>query len=208
MTGLPYSGRATIADAFKARLESILMHPNLVSILKSQEIREGIGSNLTYQEEDRHECSRRIGEMTKMLMQSANVCIIACGSGVAEERKVAKQIHEKAGFDHLVCYLDATLEVCESRDTTNIYKKAKAGAVKNFSGISETFEPPQKPEITLSTGTNSIEISVSQIITYLFENNFLVDNSEPWVAPDMIELMTITEKEEIENLPVLEIELE
>lgn len=119
-----------------------------------------------------------------------------------------RELNEEAGFRHIDCYLEATQEVCESRDTNKLYLKAKAGALENFSGVTEQYEAPQKPEIHLDAGTNTVELSVTQIITYLFDNGILFDNSEPWVAPSLIKPMTITEKEEISKLAVLDIDLE
>ena len=89
------------------------------------------------------------------------MCVIACGSGFASERRIVRQINEAAGLKHIDCYLEATQEVCESRDTNKLYLKAKAGALENFSGVTEQYEAPSKPEIHLDAGSNTVETSVT-----------------------------------------------
>ena len=120
---------------------------------------------------------------------------------------MAKEIHESNGIPFYECYINSSLEVCEGRDPKGLYKKARAGEIKNFTGISDPYEAPENPDIDIPCGTESLDKCVNMVIERMFKDGILVANTESSVE----RVSLLDEKAEIQDLasiPVLEIDLE
>lgn len=163
-TGLSGSGKSTIAE----RVERSLFNKGFfVQVLDGDNIRSGICNNLGFSIEDRTENIRRIAEVSKLYVQSGIVCLNSFVSPTNEIRDYARDIIGTENFN--LIYVKASVELCESRDVKGLYKKARAGEIKGFTGIDSPFEDPINPALTLDTANQSIEESVDQAVTYILK---------------------------------------
>lgn len=160
-TGLSGSGKSTIASALEARLHDI---GRLTYLLDGDNVRYGLNSNLGFTKEDRVENIRRISEVCKLFVDSGIITIAAFVSPFKADRN---KIRNLLGKDFIEVYVDCPLEVCESRDPKGIYKKARKGEIKNFTGIDSPYELPDNPEIVIYTQSNSTEQCVNKILNFL-----------------------------------------
>jgi len=163
-TGLSGSGKSTIANAVEAKLFELGCHTYL---LDGDNVRMGLNKGLTFSDEDRIENIRRISEVAKLFVDAGLIVSTAFISPFKEDRARARSIMNQGEFVEV--FIDTPLEVCESRDPKGLYKKARAGEIPNFTGISSAFDVPEQPEIHVKTAEQSIEQSVAQIIGYLRE---------------------------------------
>jgi len=154
LTGLSGSGKTTIAREIEKKLNEM---GHLTQILDGDNIRTGINNNLGFTQEDRYENIRRIAEISKLFLDCGIICINSFISPTTEIREMAKQIIGKENF--IEVFINAPLEVCEQRDPKGLYKKVRAGEIKNFTGIDSPFEAPGKPAIEIKTNELSIEDS-------------------------------------------------
>ncbi len=161
-TGLSGSGKSTIAGAVEEKLAAMGIHTYL---LDGDNIRHGLNSNVDFSEAGRKENIRRIGEVAKLFNDAGIVTLTAFISPFREDRTMVRSIMKDKDF--IEVYVNCPLEVCEQRDTKGLYKKARAGEIKDFTGISSPYEPPLNPEIEVNTQQQSIEESVSHIINYV-----------------------------------------
>lgn len=151
-TGLSGSGKTTLATALERYLFN---HGYLSQVLDGDNIRSGINNNLGFSNEDRIENIRRIAEISKLLVNSGVICICAFVSPTEETRKIVRDI--VGNDDFLEIYVSTPLEVCESRDTKGLYQKARAGMIKDFTGISAPFELPHGAVLSIDTSSKSVE---------------------------------------------------
>ena len=156
MTGLSGSGKSTLAIALERELYNSGI---LCRILDGDNIRTGINNNLGFTEADRVENIRRIAEVAKLFVDCGVVTIAAFISPTEQIRQMAADIIGKDDFFEI--YVNTPLEVCEERDVKGLYKKARQGEIKNFTGISAPFEAPLNPAITIDTSACSLEESVN-----------------------------------------------
>ena len=162
MTGLSGSGKTTIAKA----LEKKLHLNNIISQLHDGDnIRVGISNNLSFSSEDRFENIRRISEISKLFLNCGIVTLNCFISPTNEIRQIAKDIIGENDFIEI--YINASLKICEDRDVKGLYKKARNGEIKNFTGISATYEEPKQPNLVINTTLLSIEESVKKIYDYI-----------------------------------------
>lgn len=152
LTGLSASGKTTIAREIEMELNQ---KGYLTQILDGDNIRSGINNNLGFTNEDRYENIRRISEVSKLFIDCGIICINSFISPTKKIRKMAKDIIGEENFVEV--YINAPLEVCEKRDPKGLYKKVRAGQIKNFTGIDSPFEAPEKPQIELKTHEYSIK---------------------------------------------------
>jgi adenylylsulfate kinase len=151
-TGLSGSGKTTLATA----LERELFNKGfLTQVLDGDNIRSGINNNLGFSREDRIENIRRIAEISKLLINSGIICICAFVSPTEETRKIVRDI--VGNNDFLEIYLSTPIDVCENRDVKGLYKMARAGEIKDFTGISAPFEIPQNSILSIDTSNISVE---------------------------------------------------
>jgi adenylylsulfate kinase len=160
-TGLSGSGKSTLANFITPILKE---KGCLVEILDGDEVRENLSKGLGFSKEDRDTNIRRIGYVANMLSRNGVVSITAA---ISPYREIRDECRAKSQVPFIEIFVDAPLEVVEARDTKGLYKKARAGIIKQFTGISDPYEAPNKPEITLKTGDESIEASANQILKYL-----------------------------------------
>ena len=159
MTGLSGSGKTTLATG----LESILHQKGfLTQVLDGDNIRTGINNNLGFSKEDREENIRRIAEVSKLLVSCGIITINCFVSPLNSNRKTAREIIGNENFIEI--YINASLEECEKRDTKGLYKKARRGEIKDFTGINAPFEPPLNPFLEVRTDQLSIEESLQIIL--------------------------------------------
>ena len=162
MTGLSGSGKTTIAKEVEKYLHS---QGILSQLLDGDNIRVGISNNLSFSAQDRTENVRRIAEISKLFMNCGVVTINCFISPTIEIRNIAKEI---IGAENLIeVYINASLETCESRDVKGLYKKARKGEIKDFTGISAPFEAPENPDLEINTTQLSIDESVQKVLDYI-----------------------------------------
>jgi adenylylsulfate kinase len=135
--------------------------------LDGDNVRFGINKNLGFSEEDRAENIRRVGEISKLFVDSGVLVLSSFISPYVRDRDLVRQVHEEAGMDFIEVFVDCSLEAAESRDPKGLYKKARAGEIKNFTGIDDPYEAPSAPEIHLHTDRQTLEEEVAQIIDVL-----------------------------------------
>ncbi|OZJ04563.1 Adenylyl-sulfate kinase [Bifiguratus adelaidae] len=169
-TGLSASGKSTIATA----LEQSLLHAGVNAYrLDGDNIRFGLNKNLGFGSADRAENIRRIAEVAKLFADSTAIALTAFISPYVADRDAARQLHVEAGIPFIEVFVDAPLDVVESRDPKGLYKKAKAGEIKEFTGISAPYEAPPKPEVHIRTDQVDVDGAVKVILSYLIEQGHL-----------------------------------
>jgi len=162
MTGLSGSGKTTVAKGVERYLHS---QGILNQLLDGDNIRVGISNNLTFSSDDRAENIRRISEVSKLFLNCGVVTLNCFVSPTIEIRNIAKQIIGAENF--IEVYINASVDTCEERDVKGLYKKARKGEIKNFTGISAPFEAPKSPEIEINTAQLSIDESVQKVLDYI-----------------------------------------
>ncbi|MCK8120360.1 adenylyl-sulfate kinase [Pseudoalteromonas sp. 2CM32C] len=167
-TGLSGSGKSTIANAVEAKLFELGCHTYL---LDGDNVRMGLNKGLTFSDEDRVENIRRISEVAKLFVDAGLIVSTAFISPFKADRDQARAIMAEGEF--IEVFIDTPIEVCESRDPKGLYKKARAGEIPNFTGISSAFDIPESPELHIKTADQSIEQSVMQIVKYLQQKQII-----------------------------------
>ena len=169
-TGLSGSGKSTIAIA----LENALFERGKLSYrLDGDNVRLGINKNLGFSEEDRTENIRRIGEISKLFGDAGTIALSSFISPYRADRDEVRTLHEATDLKFVEVFVDCSLEVAESRDPKGLYKKARAGEIKNFTGIDDPYETPVNPEIHLNTDSMTLEEEVSLILNYLQDHEII-----------------------------------
>ena len=169
-TGLSGSGKSTVAVALEQKLYEL---GHLSYRLDGDNIRLGINKNLGFSAEDRAENIRRIGEIAKLFADTGVITLSSFISPYREDRDRVRAIHDTAGLTFIEVFVDCPLEEVERRDPRGLYKKARAGEIKNFTGIDDPYEAPEAPEIHLSTAAMTVEEEVNLIVDYLKTNGYL-----------------------------------
>ena len=169
-TGLSGSGKSTLANALN---ETLHIRGLSTFVLDGDNIRHGLCKDLGFSDADREENIRRIGEVANLFMNAGIITITAFVSPFKNDREKVKNIIGPEDFVEVYCA--ASLNVCEARDTKGLYKKARSGEIKDFTGISSPYEAPSEPNIVVETGSLDIKSSVQQIIDYLIQINLFVN---------------------------------
>lgn len=167
-TGLSGSGKSTISVALEKALFERRIHAYR---LDGDNIRHGLNNNLGFSPEDRKENIRRIGEVSKLLADAGLITLTAFISPYREDRDRVREILEDGEF--IEVYAKASVETCEQRDPKQLYKKARAGEIKNFTGIDAPYEAPEHAEIVVDTETTSVAEAVQQILNYLEDKQII-----------------------------------
>jgi adenylylsulfate kinase len=160
-TGLSGSGKSTLANGVARALHERGVH---TYVLDGDNVRHGLNKDLTFSAEDRVENIRRIGEVAKLFVDAGLVTMTAFISPYREDRARARAI---VGDAFIEVHVDADVAVCESRDPKGLYKKARAGEIGDFTGISSPYEAPENPELRIDTSAASLEDCVAQVVAYL-----------------------------------------
>jgi bifunctional enzyme CysN/CysC len=164
LTGLSGAGKSTIAQALERELFQRAMH---TYVLDGDNIRHGLNSNLGFSPDDRVENIRRVSEVAKLMADAGTVVITAFISPYRMDRSRAREIALEGSSEFIEVFVDAPLEVCEARDPKNLYKKARAGQIREFTGIDAPYEAPEDPEIVVHTDRQSVDESVAAILEQL-----------------------------------------
>jgi adenylyl-sulfate kinase len=161
-TGLSGAGKSTIAGAVEQKLFELGHHTYL---LDGDNVRHGLNKDLGFSDADRVENIRRIGEAAKLFADAGMMVLTAFISPFRSDRQMVRDLVEPGEFVEI--FMDTPLAECEQRDPKGLYKKARAGQIKNFTGIDSDYEAPQAPELIIKTTENTVEQCADQIIRYL-----------------------------------------
>jgi adenylylsulfate kinase len=167
-TGLSACGKSTIANTVDHLLHSRGKHS---FVLDGDNIRMGLNKNLGFSAEDRAENIRRIGEVAKLFTESGTIALTAFISPYKVDRDAVRALLAPGEF--IEVFVKASLETCEERDPKGLYKKARAGEIKNFTGISDPYEAPQKPELVLDSDSKGIDDLAHEVVRYLEKQGLL-----------------------------------
>ena len=168
-TGLSGSGKSTIANAVE---EMLYNNHNFTYLLDGDNVRHGLNKDLGFDDISRVENIRRIGEVAKLFVDSGQIVLSAFISPFISDREIVKSLVEKDEF--IEVFIDTPLEVCERRDPKGLYKKARLGEIKDFTGIDSPYEAPVKPTIHIKNSQLSIGDACAKIIDYLIQNNYII----------------------------------
>jgi adenylylsulfate kinase len=172
-TGLSGSGKSTIANAVEKKLFN---KSRKTYLLDGDNVRHGLNKDLGFLESDRIENIRRIGEVSKLFVDAGLIVLTAFISPFKSDRQIAKSL---VGYDEFIeIFIDTPLEICEERDSKGFYKKARSGAIKNFTGIDSPYEKPENPQIHIQTVKNTIEECVDIIINHLIKFGYIEENND------------------------------
>ncbi len=169
LTGLPRSGKTSLAFELESRL---FKRGRQVYVLDGELLRTGVNCDLGFSPEDRWENQRRTAEMAKVCNEQGQISVVSLVSPLAADRDQVRRIVGEDRF--LEVYCDAPLEVCEERDTAELYARARRGEIDNVTGVDAPYEAPEKPELVLPTATDSVEVNVDRIIAMLEERGFIL----------------------------------
>ncbi|MES9940618.1 MAG: adenylyl-sulfate kinase [Candidatus Thiodiazotropha sp. 6PLUC2] len=168
LTGLSGSGKSTIAHALEEHLHQ---RGCRTYVFDGDNVRHGLCNDLGFTIEDRTENIRRIGEMAKLFVDAGVIALTAFISPIREDREKVRGLFEEDDF--IEVYIKASVETCESRDVKGLYKKARAGEIKNFTGINSPYEIPEKPEIVIDTENREIDECVDSLLAALEEQGII-----------------------------------
>jgi adenylylsulfate kinase len=161
-TGLSGSGKSTLAHSVEEELYKLGCR---TFVLDGDNVRHGLSSDLTFNDNDRKENIRRIGEAANLMMEAGVIAITAFISPFKKDRNFVRQLLSQGDFIEIYC--KASLETCESRDVKGLYKRARAGEIKNYTGIDSPYEAPENSELVIDTEGESLEESVAKVIDFL-----------------------------------------
>lgn len=171
-TGLSGSGKSTIAIALEHELYQL---GKLSYRLDGDNVRLGINKNLGFSEADRKENIRRIGEVAKLFGDAGVIALSSFISPYKGDRDEVRELHKQADLEFIEVFVDCSLAVAEERDPKGLYKKARAGEIKNFTGIDDPYEAPVNPEIHLHTDQMTVEQEVQLVLDHLQENGLILN---------------------------------
>ncbi|XP_075910974.1 bifunctional 3'-phosphoadenosine 5'-phosphosulfate synthase 2-like isoform X4 [Petromyzon marinus] len=203
LTGLSGAGKTTLGFALE---EYLVVHDIPCYSLDGDNVRHGLNKNLGFTPGDREENIRRIAEVARLFADAGLVCITSFISPYQRDRENARKIHSDAGLPFFELFVDAPLEVCEQRDVKGLYKKARAGEIKGFTGIDSTYDKPETPDLVLKTSETTIDECVMRIVELLQEGGIVpmsatVEVKELFAAENAVSGL----QAEMQNLPTLSI---
>jgi len=168
LTGLPSSGKSTLAHEVELQL---FRRGCNAYVLDGDNLRHRLNRNLGFSPEDRKENIRRVGEVASLFADAGVIVLAAFISPYLEDREQARSLNKEGRFVEI--FVKCSLETCGQRDPKGLYKRARAGEIRGFTGIDAPYEEPERPEIVVETDKNSLEECARQIISYLEENGFI-----------------------------------
>ncbi|XP_028651250.1 bifunctional 3'-phosphoadenosine 5'-phosphosulfate synthase 2b [Erpetoichthys calabaricus] len=209
LTGLSGAGKTTIGFALE---EHLVSHGIPCYSLDGDNIRHGLNKNLGFSAADREENIRRIAEVAKLFADAGLVCITSFISPFAKDREEARKIHQSSNLPFFEVFVDAPLDVCESRDVKGLYKKARAGEIKGFTGIDSGYEKPDTPELVLKTGETSVNECIQRVTELLQEKDIVptsvTEEIKELFVPDNQLDMARAEAEMLPAVQITEIDLQ
>jgi adenylylsulfate kinase len=172
-TGLSGSGKSTLANAVEAQLYELGCNS---FVFDGDNVRHGLCGDLSFSEEDRVENIRRVAEMSRLFVEAGVIALTAFISPFRADRRKVRDLMPEGDFIEVYC--DCSLDTCEKRDVKGLYKKARAGIIKNYTGISSPYETPEWAEIVVDTDALSIEESAKQVMGYLKDNGYIQNGAK------------------------------
>jgi adenylylsulfate kinase len=169
-TGLSGSGKSTIAFTLE---HALVQQGRLAYVLDGDNIRHGLNKNLGFSAADREENIRRIGEVAKLFADAGVITMTSFISPYRKDRDLVRALHSEAGLAFVEIYLNTPIETCEQRDPKGLYKKARAGQLKGFTGIDDPYEAPLKAELMLDATNVSPQEATLQLLTYLEQKGII-----------------------------------
>ena len=206
-TGLSGAGKSTLSESLKANLDKMTNDPSKVFILDGDIIRTGLNKGLGFSAEDRTENIRRISEVSKLFNMAGVIVFVAFISPYSKDRDFAKDLHKAAGLKFFECHISASLEVCEGRDVKGLYKKARAGDIPKFTGISDPYEAPADCDLNVNTGEQTLEQSTAFVMRHMESQNVLSKISAPVVYECMVAAASEAEKVEAAAMPHIDLDI-
>jgi len=167
-TGLSGSGKSTLAHAIE---DTLFAKGIRTYVLDGDNVRRGLCQDLGFSDADRTENIRRVGEISRLLMDAGVLTLTAFISPFSKDRQLVRDLHNKDEFIEIYC--NSPLVVCEQRDVKGMYRKARAGEIAAFTGISSPYEAPEKPEIELDTANQTVQDCVNKVVLYLEEQSVI-----------------------------------
>jgi bifunctional enzyme CysN/CysC len=164
LTGLPASGKSTIACALERRL---VESGQAAYLLDGDNLRHGLSDDLSFRPGDRAEHTRRVGQVARLFADAGVVAVVSLVSPLAADRLVPRKLHEAAGLPFLEVFVDTDVEECARRDPKGLYEKARAGEIQGFTGVDGRYEPPVDPEVRIPTAELDVETAVDRIVALL-----------------------------------------
>lgn len=172
-TGLSGSGKSTVAGAVESKLAARLQHTYLMD---GDNVRHGLCNDLAFSEEDRNENIRRVGEVANLMVDSGLIVLTAFISPFQANRQAVRKMLRDGEFIEI--FIDTPIVECEKRDPKGLYKKARAGEIKDFTGIDSPYEVPEKPEIVIKNINISVDDAANQVIEFLDTRGYLKPQQE------------------------------
>lgn len=187
-TGLSGAGKTTVSFGVE---EYLCLHGIPAYALDGDNIRHGLNKNLGFSSQDREENIRRVAEVAKLFADSGVVCLTSFISPFSKDRTMAREIHEQSGLLFIECFVDTPLEVCEKRDVKGLYRRARAGQIKGFTGIDMPYEAPDCPDLLIKAGKDTIKDCVQQVVELLRERGVIPGSvvdcvKELFVSPERL----------------------
>ena len=171
LTGLSGAGKSTLAHAVEEELHQMGC---CTFVLDGDNVRHGLCGDLGFSNEDRIENIRRVGEIAKLFMEAGVIVLTAFISPFCSDRERMRGMVEHGDFIEIYC--DSPIAVCESRDVKGMYKKARAGQIAEFTGISSPYEAPENPELTVDTGAAELDACMQQVIREMMQRGIILPN--------------------------------
>lgn len=167
-TGLSGAGKSTVANALD---EMLFEHGRHTYLLDGDNVRHGLNKDLGFSDLDRIENIRRIGEVGKLFVDAGTIVLSAFISPFRSDRQMVRSLFPAGEF--IEVYVSTPIDVCEQRDPKGLYKKAREGKIKHFTGIDSAYEAPSDPEVSINTGELDVRASASEIMAYLSDRNYI-----------------------------------
>lgn len=175
LTGLPASGKSTTSFTLE---HALIQAGYLAYVLDGDNVRHGLNKNLGFSSEDRQENIRRIAEVAKLFADAGVIVMTSFISPYRKDRDGARNLHREAGLPFIEVFVDTPVETCEARDPKGLYRKARKGELKGFTGVDDPYEPPLRPELVVNTRDNSPENCAEQILAHLRANGLIKSRSK------------------------------
>jgi len=173
-TGLSGAGKSTLAHAVEEELYQLGCR---TFVLDGDNVRHGLCSDLTFSDNDRKENLRRVGEMSKLFIEAGLITLTAFISPFKKDREKIRNLVSQGDF--LEIFVDCSIEICEKRDVKGMYKRAKAGEISNFTGVSSPYEAPDDAELVVKTDNQTLKESVEGVMKMLFDKGVIANENQP-----------------------------